>query len=438
MKGLIIYYFLLTKYREKRLHSASRLSRYHQKHFNRLKKRVLCNSPFYKPYLSKPLSAFPIINKEMLMTYFNQINTVGIDKEEALSLATQAEYTRDFTPTLNNITVGLSSGTSGKKGLFLASKRESAYWVGSMMAKLFDFPLKKQQRIALFLRSNSNLYGSLNRSNKIIFQYFDITSDFNGLMNDLKTFDPTIIAAPPSVLMQIITQLDCKPPELERVFSVAETLDQDDQGKLENWFNCPISQIYQATEGFLAITHQRFNQLMFNEDNLIIEKEWLDDKRFIPIVTDLRRCSLPIVRYRLDDVIVQKDFNHPFTSIAQIEGREGDICYAMPESANAKCQLAPIFSDILRHAVARTSVHYEDYRIEQTDLSQFHLTFTPCLTPEEQCLIEQSLTKIFKDNQYIVPTWHWYDWQTEALGSKRRKIIGLPKTSLDNLVQESI
>lgn len=428
MKFLIIYYFLLTKFQELYLKSPKRLAQYHQKKFNQLKKQVLSHSPFYQPYLSKSLSEFPIINKQILMTNFNQINTLGMDKEKAISIATKAEYTRNFSPTWRNITVGLSSGTSGNRGLFLVSKRESAYWVGSLMAKLFDFPIKKQQRIALFLRSNSNLYSSLNRSKKIIFSYFDITQDFNYLISKLKEFDPTLLAAPPSVLMHLLQCLEQRLPSLDRIFSVAEVLDLEDRYKLEQGFQCPVAQIYQASEGFLAITHRHINKLLFNEDNLIIEKEWIDKDRYIPIITDLRRRSLPIIRYRLDDVIVQDNHHHIFSSISQIEGREGDICYAIDKQQ----KIAPVFSDVLRHAIVRTRVNYSDYRIMQLNLSTFSLSFTPELNQDNKSQIESSLTKVFKDNQHKIPAWQWHDWQTIEKGQKRRKILGLNKSFVKN------
>ena len=44
-----------------------------------------------------------------------------IFKKEAEDFAIMAEKTRIFSPKLKGITVGLSSGTSGKRGIFLVS-----------------------------------------------------------------------------------------------------------------------------------------------------------------------------------------------------------------------------------------------------------------------------------------------------------------------------
>lgn len=48
-----------------------------------------------------------------------------------------------------------------------------------------------------------------------------------------------------------------------------------------------------------------------------IEKEWLDETRFVPIITDLMRTSQPIVRYRLDDVLVIDESKEHGESIRQ-------------------------------------------------------------------------------------------------------------------------
>ena len=81
-------------------------------------------SLFYKNFSQKKNSftAFPIINKAIFMANFDTINTVNIKLEEALAVAIKSEENRDFSPTIKGITVGLSSGTSGNRGIFLASE----------------------------------------------------------------------------------------------------------------------------------------------------------------------------------------------------------------------------------------------------------------------------------------------------------------------------
>ena len=67
---------------------------------------------------------------------FNKINTVGLERDVALEIAINSEHTRDFETKYNNISVGLSSGTSGHRGLFVVSDKESMEWAGAVLAKL--------------------------------------------------------------------------------------------------------------------------------------------------------------------------------------------------------------------------------------------------------------------------------------------------------------
>ena len=117
---------------------------------------------FYKPFTQKKsgFDAFPIINKAIFMANFDSINTVNIELEEALAVAIKSEENRDFSPTIKGITAGLSSGTSGNRGVFLASEKERAYWVALVLDRVLGFSLKKRS-IAFFLRANSNLYDSV-------------------------------------------------------------------------------------------------------------------------------------------------------------------------------------------------------------------------------------------------------------------------------------
>ncbi len=92
-----------------------------------------------------------------------------------------------------------------------------------------------------------------------------------------------------------------------KVISIAEVLDPLDEAILENQFQQKIYQLYQCTEGFLAATCSH-GTLHLNEDIVLIEKEYIDKKegRFMPIITDFRRVSQPIIRYRLNDILIEK------------------------------------------------------------------------------------------------------------------------------------
>ena len=94
------------------------------------------NSPYYENINTDKLDEIEIIDKKIMMDNFNKMNTVGIDRDEALRVAIESEHTRDFEKKYNGISVGLSSGTSGHRGLFVLSDKETMQWAGAVLAKL--------------------------------------------------------------------------------------------------------------------------------------------------------------------------------------------------------------------------------------------------------------------------------------------------------------
>ncbi|MFY7910248.1 MAG: hypothetical protein ACOVO2_11870, partial [Emticicia sp.] len=174
--------------------------------------------------VNQPFTAFPIINKAIFMANFDAINTVNIKLEEALAVAIKSEENRDFSPTIKGITVGLSSGTSGNRGVFLASEKERAYWVALVLDRVLGFSFKKRS-IAFFLRANSNLYDSV-KSKLLAFHFFDLLDSLDVHIERLNALQPDILVAQPSMLLELANaiaanKLDIKPT---KVISVAEVL----------------------------------------------------------------------------------------------------------------------------------------------------------------------------------------------------------------------
>ena len=195
----ILYYYYKTLWLKHTLKTREQLVAYQEKQFKQHVKKNLSRAPFYQAYLDKPLQEWPIINKKIMMEQFNQLNTVNLTKKEALDVALKAEKTRDFSPLIQDIAVGLSSGTSGSRGLFLTSPKERDAWAGIILAKVLPNGFKSKERIAFFLRANNNLYTNLNKSRKIQFHFFDLLSDFHTHIKQLNLLKPTILSAPASV-----------------------------------------------------------------------------------------------------------------------------------------------------------------------------------------------------------------------------------------------
>ena len=334
---------------------------------------TLLKSKFYQDYANRnqDLKAYPVINKSIFMENFDRINTLGIKSDEAYSIAIRAETSRDFEPMINGVTIGLSSGTSGNRGLFLATEAERAIWVACVLDRVIGFSLRKRS-VAFFLRANSNLYNSV-KSKILRFEFFDLLESLDDQIPKLNDLKPTILVAQPSMLIELAKKKESGELLInpDKIISVAEVLYPEDALYLKKIFNQTIHQVYQCTEGLLATTCE-YGTLQFNEDFLVIEKQFIDSdcKRFHPIITDLMRTTQPIVRYELNDIIHEKnDCPCGAIGIEKIEGRSDDILvFNSLDDSQIK-----IFPDFFRKAIIMASKSINDYTLVQSSMNELRL-----------------------------------------------------------------
>jgi putative adenylate-forming enzyme len=364
----ILRYYLSARYTMSSIRTKADLDLVQHKGMFRFRRDVLMKSPFYRDLVNSSLGRFPIINKAEMLANFDRINTRGITLDQAMDVALKAERDRDFSPSLGDVTVGLSSGTSGTRGVFLVSKPERLRWAGIMLALALPRPIWKPHRIAFFLRANSNLYGTLNQGRSLKLDFYDLTNGAafeKDYLDRLNATQPNVLTAPASVLKLLARAVDAGRLALKplRIMSVAEVLEPDDEAFIAAQFGTPVHQIYQCTEGFIGISDQS-GRIVLNEAFTYIEKEWIDEPegRFVPIITDFSRITQPIVRYRLDDVLVEdRSDTGPFTVLKRIEGRCDDVLYFNRTNG----ETVQVFADAVRQAVTASSLVYNDYKIVQ-------------------------------------------------------------------------
>ena len=371
-----LFWLLLAYCQARRLRFADRAAlQAHQMRQLQKFTRTLCRrSAYFAPYRRLPLDQWPSMDKASMLANFNAMNTAGLTQENVMAEAQAAERSRDFTPTVGGITVGLSSGTSAQRGAFAVSDREKARWAGILLAKVLPDGLLAGERAALFLRANSNLYTAV-RNRWLSLRFFDLFQPFETHLAALQAYRPTIIVAPAQVLRELAIavlagDLAVRP---KRVISVAEVLEPQDRALIERAFG-PLHQVYQATEGFLASTCEH-GVLHLNEEFVHIEPEWLDDeqRRFVPVITDFSRLTQPIVRYRLGDVLTARATpcacGRATRAIDHIEGR----CDDMLRLPGTDGKAIPVFADVLSRALAQSLPADADYRLLQTGESSLAL-----------------------------------------------------------------
>lgn len=355
-----------------RFESRAALEHHQQRRLREFASTWLARSPYFARYVNQPLHTWPTMTKAVMMEHFDQINTAQLKLADVLTNALQAERSRDFSQTVRGYSVGLSSGTSGSRGVFVVSPAEQAKWAGAMLARLLPRGLFAGERVALFLRANSNLYSAV-RSPWLTFEFFDLMAPLAQQFERLERYAPTIVVGPAQALRALAEatvagELAIRP---RKVISGAEVLEPFDREFLVQSLG-PVGEVYQATEGFLGATCSH-GTLHLNEAHIHIEPQWLDERRFVPLITDFTRTTQPIVRYRLDDILVKRAVSCPCGShemaLERIEGRCDDLLRLPGRDGGT----VDVFADGLSRAIAQTLPLAGDYRLVQT--GKAHLAF---------------------------------------------------------------
>lgn len=392
----VAFYWLKNQLR-KPFGSRRELEIFQEKQLEKFAQTVLKKSVYYQKFFKNgklDFDSIPMISKTQFIEHFDEINTVGILKKEALQVAITAENSRDFKSEINGITVGLSTGTSGKRGVFMASENERAMWAALVMSRVIKPVFFKKQRIAFFLRANSNLYSSV-ESSFFEFHYFDIFRPIDELIKEVNDFQPHILAAQPSILVDIaMAQADKRINLiLTQLISFAEVLHPDDKQLIQSQFTCQFSEVYQCTEGFLGATCEH-GTMHLNEDFVKIEKETIEGNRFYPIITDFSRQSQPVVKYRLDDVLIEKSAlcacGSQRMAIEAIIGRDDDILLFKKGDKQIK-----LYPDLIARRITLMSDTFHKYQVKQVDLATIEIAIEA--NDSEREFLQQSFKQIIID-----------------------------------------
>ena len=342
------------------LSSRERIERWQRSRLAGFRRHAVEHIAFYREFGDAPLSAFPIVGKQEVMTRFEDFNRIGLTAAQMWTMVDCGEAPAGYD-------AGCSTGTSGNRGLYLVSDQERFVWLGTIVAKALPLSLRRPHRVAIVLPRTSRLYEAANESKLIKLLFVDLRHGLAAAGEALTAFQPTVIVAPPKVLRWFAENDIAISPRL--MFSSAEVLDPPDRAVIEQRFDLKLREIYMATEGLFGVSCEH-GTLHLAEDVVHFEFEPVSGAPDLvtPIVTDFTRRTQMMARYRMNDLL-RLDGNRcacgsAMQAVAEIIGRRDDA-FLLPnrDQAGSAVLLTP---DVLRNTVLAADRSIDDFRIWQT------------------------------------------------------------------------
>lgn len=304
------------------------------------KKKSVFYSKLYRNSEVKTISDFlslPTINKQIMMDNYDELNTCGLKINDLMEFAIKKELTKDYLGYYQDkYVVGLSSGTSGNKGIYVTDRAltERLPFVflarGGIPLKLLPF------RILFLLRVFSQGFADIN-SPLVRLKYLSTMTEIEKIIATINNEQINILMAPPSMLRILVSFSNRIERDLKMIVTYAEVLYDEDKILFEKAFNTKVIQIYQASEGQIG-SSCKFGNLHINEDLVFVELYDREGKIINKphsiaekmIVTNLINEAQPLIGYEMNDLIVLGEkckCGSNFRTIKKILGRHDDVLY---------------------------------------------------------------------------------------------------------------
>ena len=378
-----------------------KLEKYQQKKAQNVVKFVNKKSQFFKNYYESynldDVWNLPTVNKQIMMDNLTEYNTVGLNKQDLVEFCLKMEETQNFEERFGKYNVAMSSGTSGNKGIVITSPSEERYLRAAFFAR-FSFPRTLRLNIAFILRVTTPAFQIDKFGQKLT--HISQLNPVDEITKQLQELQPNVLSAPPSMLQILAKEINEKRLKISppRVVSFAEILYPEVKEELEEVFGCKIHQIYQASEGPIAMSC-RDGSLHINEDLIHVQTLNADGTTTNPgetcykmIVTDLHRRAQPIIQYELNDLIAISEqkcsCGSSFRVIEQIQGRTDDILWSHRIDSG---ELQFIFPDYIRRAIITSSEEIEEYQVIQKSFTKLLVRL---LLKSEDCDQESIIREI--------------------------------------------
>jgi len=383
----------------------SDLKEYQLNQLKRLVEKMKEKSPFYgELYGSRKIGSFsdyaelPIINKTIMMKEFDRINTVGLNKSDCMKCAIKKELDKDYLGYYKDqFVIGLSSGTSGNKGLFITpktmTKQIPALFLARGGIRLSDLPI----RILFMLRVFSQGFDDINAP-FIKLSYLSTMTKVNDIIVSAKEKRINILMAPPSLIRELLPRVS-ELPHFKRIITYAEVLEQEEKTRFIKAFKTEVVEIYQASEGQIAspckcgnlhINEDLVYVELFSESGTIVNEPGIVAAKML--ISNLINEAQPLLRYEMNDLVVLGEkcpCGSSFRRIDHIIGRNDDVFRFL----NQDKKLIPVYPDLISRWIITVSDDIREFVATQIDDSSFNLVIDAPLSDQLSDAIKSRIEK---------------------------------------------
>jgi len=170
--------------------------------------------------------------------------------------------------------------------------------------------------------SRSSAWGPLWWTNRV--NVFDIRKPMSQLVAELNGYSPAVLAGYATALRDLALEKHAGRLKVcpRAIVSSGEPMLAKDRDLIESIFGIPVTNVYAASEFMIiGIGLPGSNGMILQEDDLIIEP--FEDHT---LVTNLLNQTLPLIRYRMEDVLLPLDEQDPqwpaYRIIGDVVGRQ--------------------------------------------------------------------------------------------------------------------
>lgn len=323
-------------------HRSSRLSRPELergqlRRFRWLVSHAHQHSPYYRRLIESrgidPESCvptdFPVLTKEEVIRHFDDLVTDRrITRAKIAAFLDRSVDPRELFE--GRYHVLHTSGTSGTVGYFVFSHDA---WIRGASHVVRASPLRGRRRTAFVAATRGHFAGASlmltgnHGTNRLFFDVrtFDVGRPMPNIIRELNEFQPHVLSGYGTVLKVLAEaqergELRIRPAH---VGNGGEALLPEIRATLERAFGVPVMNAYASSEHlYMAMTLAGREGMHLMEDELIFEI-----KPDHTCITNLFNETMPLIRYRMDDVLVPEpdaEDGFPLRRIREIVGRRED------------------------------------------------------------------------------------------------------------------